>query len=68
MWVSHIPRKFPSTSFSSLFCFAGFRNKSQFRDLCLESIQSATPALALPYYNMARVIGNEFPASVPLVL
>lgn len=62
--------KLPNTRgcFSSLFCFAGFCNESQFRDPCLESIQSATPALSLPYYNMVRVIGNEFPASVPLVL
>lgn len=50
--------------FSSLFCFAGFCNELQFRDLCLESIQSAMPALSLPYYNMVKVVGNEVPASV----
>lgn len=49
---------------SFLFCLVGLSNESQSRDLCLESIQSATPALSLPYYNTVRVIGNEFPASV----
>lgn len=54
---------------SSLFCITGICNESQLRGPhWLESMQSARPALSAPYCKMLRLVGNEFPASVPSLL